>query len=102
MISLLATYMAQSTTMPGDEQLAESEHAIATRAYIVDHDVHVELDDGCVAILKNANNKEIGFPVLSADGAEVAVPLHEPEGCRLVTIEVQSGKRRDFGSCPNI
>ena len=101
-ISLLATFMAQSNPVPYDKHLTESEHAIATRAYLVDRDVHVELDDGRVAILKNASYKDIGFPVLSADGAEVAVPLHEPEGCRLVTIEVLSGERRDFGSCPTI
>ena len=101
-ISMLATFMAQSSTMPYDKHLSESEHAVATRAYLVNRDVHVELDDGCVAILKNANNKDIGFPVLSADGAEVAVALHEPEGCRLLTIEVMTGERRDFGSCPII
>jgi len=99
-ISLLATFMAQSTTVPDGKHVAESEHAVAKRAYLVNRDVHVEFDDGCVAIIKNTNNKDIGFPVLSADGFEIAVPFHEPEGCRLVIVYVQSGERRDFGSCP--
>ncbi|MEO1244166.1 MAG: winged helix-turn-helix domain-containing protein [Pseudomonadota bacterium] len=71
-----------------------------TRAYLVNRDIHVELDGGCLGILKNANNAEISEPVVSADGREVAVAVHEPGGCRLVTIDVTSGTKRDFGSCP--
>ena len=75
---------------------------VATRAYLVDRDIHVEFAGGCLRILKNASNKDLGTPVLSLDGTEVAVALREPESCRLVTIDVISGKRKDFGNCPVI
>ncbi|MEM8817619.1 MAG: winged helix-turn-helix domain-containing protein [Pseudomonadota bacterium] len=78
---------------------AEPQQRIS-RAYLVNRDIHVELESGCLGILKNAGYAEISEPVVSADGREVAVAVHEPEGCRLVTIDVTSGTKRDFGSCP--
>lgn len=73
---------------------------VATSAYLVDRDIHVEFANGCRRILKNASRSRIGKPVLSADGAHVAVTLHEDSDCRLVTIELVSGERRVYGRCP--
>jgi len=78
--------------LPHDERIS--------RAYLVNRDIHVELESGCVGILKNANNAALGEPVISADGREIAVAVHEPKGCRLVTIDVANGTRKDFGRCP--
>lgn len=74
---------------------------VATKAYLVDRDIHVEFADGCLGILKNDSYLKIGTPVLSADGAEIAVTLSEAGNCRLVTIDVANGQRQDFGSCPS-
>ena len=71
-----------------------------SRAFLVDRDIHVELESGCIGILKNGNNAALGKPVVSADGREIAVAVYEPQGCRLVTIDVASGTRKDFGRCP--
>ena len=73
---------------------------VATKAYLVDRDIHVEFANGCRRILKNASRSRIGTPVLSADGAHVAVTLHEDSDCRLVTVELVTGERRVYGRCP--
>ena len=73
---------------------------VATRAYRVDRDIHVEFAGGSLGILKNASKVDIGKPVLSADGGLIAVAIHENHVCRLVTIDVRNGERQDFGACP--
>ena len=78
----------------------DSPDLFATEAYLVDRDVHVEFASGCLLVLKNSGKAKIGAPVLSSDGSEVAVTLHEPDGCRLVTFNVNSRERREFGGCP--
>ncbi len=79
--------------LPQDERIS--------RAYLVNRDIHVELESGCIGVLKNGNNAALGEPVISTDGREIAVAVYEPEGCRLVTIDVASGDRNDFGHCPS-
>ena len=73
---------------------------VASRAYLVGPDVHVEFDDGIVAILKNGTNAEIGRPVLSKDGYEIVVPVYEGNGCRLVIVNLSTRKQQDFSGCP--
>jgi len=90
-----------SMSAPGSHDMRGfTEGGRALRAYLVDRDVHVELESGCVGVLKNGNNAALGEPVVSADGREIAVAVHAPEGCRLVTIDVASGEKKDFGRCP--
>ena len=72
----------------------------ATNAYRVGLDVHVEFDDGVVGVLRNANQAEIGAPVLSADGQDVVVPVFEDRGCRLVIVNLVTHERQDFNDCP--
>ena len=74
--------------------------AVATKAYLLDNDIVVELESGCLGILKNSDNKQIGKPILSSDGSEVAFTLSENKQCKLVTIELSDGRRSDFGTCP--
>ncbi|MGI9236106.1 MAG: winged helix-turn-helix domain-containing protein [Woeseiaceae bacterium] len=97
-----AAYMARSTSVSGAESASGSPEMVATKAYLVDRDIHVEFADGCLGILKNASHAEIGAPVLSSDGTEVAVTVREAGSCRLVTIGVADGERRDFENCPTI
>ncbi len=73
---------------------------IATRAYLVNRDIHVEFASGCLGIVKNANHANIGPPVVSADGRSLAVTVREPGGCRMVTIDVASGEAQRFPGCP--
>ncbi|MGI9234851.1 MAG: winged helix-turn-helix domain-containing protein [Woeseiaceae bacterium] len=97
-----ATYMSRSTSVSGAESASESPKMVATKAYLVDRDIHVEFAGGCLGILKNAGYADIGAPVLSSDGTEVAVTVREAGSCRLVTIGVADGERRDFENCPTI
>ena len=72
----------------------------ATDAYLVGHDIHVRLASGCLGIVKNTDQKMIGEPVVSADGAQVAFTLREDAICRLVVLDLPSGQKREFGECP--
>lgn len=99
---VVAAYTTGSISVSGGEPVLRSPERVATNAYLVDRDIHVEFADGCLGILKNASYAEIGAPVLSSDGAEVAVTLRESGSCRLVTIGVADGERRDFENCPTI
>ena len=82
--------------------LAVSNDRVATGAYLVNKDIHVRFASGCVGIMRASIDREIGSPLLSEDGREVAVAIQEAGDCRLVTIDVTSGELRDFGSCPVI
>lgn len=94
--------MTKSASVSGAASAKGSPDSVATKAYLVDRDIHVKFADGCLGILKNASDAEIGAPVLSSDGTEVAVTLRESGSCRLVTIGVADGERRDFENCPTI
>ena len=59
------------------------------------------MSGGCRRILRNADNLPLGEPVLSSDGREVAVAVYEEAACRLLTIDIVSGRKRDFGACPS-
>ena len=101
-ISAVAGYASWQPAVESDSSAKSITDMVATRAFLVDRDIHVEFASGCLGILKNAGNFELGSPILSADGKEVAVTMRQPKGCSLVTIELPSGKRRDFGACPTI
>jgi len=104
--AVAVAYFSSSISVGGADSMqiavADTSKRVATKAYLVDRDIHVELADGCLGILKNANDAEIGAPVLSSDGTEVAVTVHESGSCRLVTISLADGERRDFENCPAI
>lgn len=102
--TLIATNFTRSTSLSVAESAprASATRMVATKAYLVDRDIHVELVDGCLGIIKNANYADIGPPVLSSDGTEVAVTVRESGSCRLVTIGLANGERRDFEKCPAI
>ena len=87
-------------TPPTDNDAGTTAGMVATRAYLVDRDIHVEFDTGCLGILKNRGHTKLGTPVLSADGSQVAVAVHDEASCRLMTIELADGRRHDFGECP--
>lgn len=70
------------------------------QAYLVEHDIFVDMSNGCRRILKNTDNIPLGQPVLSSDGKEIAVAVYKDASCRLVTIDVINGHKRDFGDCP--
>ena len=100
-IPSLAAYTLKSTPDIGVEPPTQEPGRVATKAYRVGRDIHVEFASGCLGILKNGNNMEIGEPVLSANGTRVAVAMRKQNSCRLVTIDVTNGKRQDFGACPS-
>ncbi len=79
---------------------AKADDRIATKAWLVDRDIHVELASGCRGIVKNANYADISAPVLSADGRSLAVTVQEDQQCRMVTINVATGESRRFADCP--
>ena len=72
----------------------------ATGVYLEDRDVHVIFDDGTIGVLKNANRADVQSPVLSEDGYEIAVAVREANRCRMVTIDLLTRERQDFGECP--
>ncbi len=74
--------------------------SVATRAYLVGKDIHVEFASGCIGIVRNQSYGELGTPVLSSDGAQIAVRAQKNDACRLVTLDVASGTLREFGDCP--
>ncbi len=79
---------------------AKADDRVATKAWLVDRDIHVELASGCRGIVKNANYADIGAPILSADGRSVAVTVQEDQQCRMVTINVATGEAHRFADCP--
>ena len=60
----------------------------------------MEFEGGCRGVLVNAGQKDIGDPVLSEDGRQVAFTVREDATCRLVTVELAEGRRSEFGTCP--
>lgn len=104
--ALAVTYFPGSPSVSGADSTPSATpgtaNVVATNAYLVDRDIHVELANGCKRILKNANYANIGTPVLSSDGTELAVTVRESSSCRLVTIGLANGERRDFENCPAI
>ncbi len=92
-------YLAKTSTEYGGDLKPLSAHN-ATNAYLRDQDIVVEMSDGCLGIVKNSGGKKLGTPVLSSDGLHVAFTVHESKDCRLVTVDLKSGERRDFGECP--
>ena len=74
---------------------------IAKRAWLWNNDIVVELEGGCRGVLKNEGNRRIGHPVISSDGLQVAFTVIEKNRCRLVTIDLADGSKKEFGSCPS-
>jgi DNA-binding winged helix-turn-helix (wHTH) protein len=73
---------------------------VATSAYLVGKDVHIEFESGCLGIIRNADGADIRAPVLSNDGSEIAVSVYEGNQCRLVMIDLSTRERSDFAQCP--
>ncbi len=100
--SLAAGLVALLTisTLNSQTTMFEAVDSAATNAYLVGRDIHVEFENGALGILKNANSAKIGEPVLSEDGAEIAITVSEADGCRMVTVNLTNGERQDFSTCP--
>lgn len=98
-VAAALSYLPRAGTA-GAEFAPAASASFGTHAYRVNRDVFVDMSDGCRRILKNADNVEIGQPVLSSDGSRVAVAVHRASGCRLVTVELLSGRKHNFGGCP--
>lgn len=102
MVAIGSLLLAASPSQRGPSVSASESSVTGKRAYLVDQDIHVELSNGCRRILVNAGNKDVGTPVLSSDGSQLAVTVREDTSCRLVTIELLDGRLTDFGHCPTV
>lgn len=101
LIPVFVAYMQTSAPGMAIEPTTNLSTRVATKAYLVDQDIHVKFESGCLGILKNDSNLAIGSPVLSSDGAKVAVTVRKENSCRLMTIDVSNGERQEFGACPS-
>ncbi len=97
----MTIYSSMAALGTGVEWAAMTPGSVATDAYLVDRDIHVEFANGRRGILKNENYANISEPVLSSDGAEIVVTVTEDSGCRMVTIKLSNGERQDFPACPS-
>lgn len=99
-ILLVATTDSDNAGQTADNAKADTPIR-GERAYLVNRDIFVDMSNGCRRVLINANKKKIGTPVLSADGTHVAFTVRQTNKCRLVTVALADGEKRDFGSCPS-
>ena len=100
-VVLMTTAVAYlgKTPVTDDEFKSLSGHQ-AVNAYLRNQDIIVEMSDGCVGILKVEGEQKLGSPLISSDGLSVAFTVRELASCRLVTVDLKSGDRQDFGECP--
>ena len=101
----IATLVFVTTTVPPTtethvEIATVATPLIATKAWLWNNDIIVEIETGCRGIIKNEKHHDIGRPVISSDGSRVAFTVREERTCRLVTLELASGTYSDFDSCP--
>lgn len=99
--SLVASRLAGPALDALDAEASAPPERVAVRAQRVGRDIHVEYASGCRGILKNEASSVLGTPVLSSDGARLAVTLGTGASCRLVTVDVATGQREDYGACPS-
>lgn len=100
-VSIVASESAKDDSSAGITWSAMPDGLAATRAYLVGHDVHVEFADGRRGVIINSNDAKISDPVLSSDGAGIAVTVNDDNDCRMVTIDLTNGERQDFSACPS-
>ena len=50
-------------------------------------------------ILDPSATKQLGDPLVSADGSHIAFTVTEEQSCKLVTVALQDGSRTEFGTC---
>ena len=74
----------------------------ATDAYLVGRDVHLVFKDGTAGKLINARNADIHAPLLSRDGTELAIAVMENGQCRMLTLNIATQERVDYGKCPGV
>ena len=72
----------------------------AVDAYIGSDNIVVRLSSGCIGIIRSAPHQYFGHPVLSNDGRHIAFTVNDEASCKLVTLGLHDGIRRDYGHCP--
>jgi DNA-binding winged helix-turn-helix (wHTH) protein len=99
LMTIAVAYLKQiPSPTNGDLKSLSAHHAV--NVSLQNQDIVVEMSDGCVGILKGSGKRILGRPLLSSDGIFVAFTVHESASCRLVTVDLKSGDRQDFGECP--
>ena len=98
---IAATFSAFNPFAEPNVQAAPGEtDLVATSARLVGRDVHVRFREGCLGILKNASDGDLGAPVLSSDGTKVAFPVFRASSCRLVTVDLNTRQKQSYAECP--
>ncbi|MBT8061832.1 MAG: winged helix-turn-helix domain-containing protein, partial [Gammaproteobacteria bacterium] len=96
MISLATSDTAPSLVAPAQAEMKIARVQVSGSAVIVD------MDSGCRAILKSGHGVLASSPIVSGDGAAVAIPVMRDERCEMVLYRPGDEGVTRFDGCPAV